>query len=83
MGYRAGRPAPGSKKRRTHGFLAPHLPRQPKPSRSCPPPPEIAGLFFVRQDGMWLHSGNAGKDIQFDDDGRSYVSRTGTRASTT
>jgi hypothetical protein len=37
------------------------------------PPPAKAGAFFVRQDHMWLHSGNAGKDVQFDDDGRSYV----------
>jgi hypothetical protein len=29
--------------------------------------------FFIRQDGLWLHSGNAGGDIKFDDDGRSYV----------
>ncbi|MCX5795055.1 MAG: hypothetical protein NTY77_06145 [Elusimicrobia bacterium] len=37
------------------------------------PPAGKAGSFFVRQDQMWLHPGNAGKDIQFDDDGRSYV----------
>jgi hypothetical protein len=37
------------------------------------PPAAKTGVFFVRQDQMWLHSGNAGKDIQFDDDGRSYV----------
>lgn len=29
---------------------------------------------FVKQDDLWLHEGNAGKDIQFDDDGRSFVS---------
>lgn len=29
--------------------------------------------FFVRQDDLWLHLGNAGKDVQFDDDGRSFV----------
>src|SRR5262249_20365698 len=28
---------------------------------------------YVRQDRRWLHPGNAGKDISFDDDGRSYV----------
>ena len=28
---------------------------------------------FVKQDDLWLHEGNAGKDIQFDDDGRSFV----------
>jgi|GEM_PF-429391 len=37
------------------------------------PPAAKTGAFFVRQDQMWLHPGNAGKDIQFDDDGRSYV----------
>jgi hypothetical protein len=36
-------------------------------------PAAKASAFFVRQDQMWLHSGNAGKDIRFDDDGRSYV----------
>jgi hypothetical protein len=29
--------------------------------------------FFVKQDDLWLHEGNKGRDIQFDDDGRSYV----------
>jgi hypothetical protein len=29
--------------------------------------------FFVKQDDLWLHEGNAGKDIRFDDDGRSFV----------
>jgi hypothetical protein len=28
---------------------------------------------FVKQDDLWLHEGNKGRDIQFDDDGRSYV----------
>ncbi len=28
---------------------------------------------FVKQDDMWLHEGNKGGDIQFDDDGRSFV----------
>ncbi len=28
---------------------------------------------FVKQDNLWLHEGNKGRDIQFDDDGRSYV----------
>jgi hypothetical protein len=37
------------------------------------PPAAQAGVFLVRQDRMWLHPGNAGKDIQFDEDGRSYV----------
>ncbi|OGR98377.1 MAG: hypothetical protein A2V88_16065 [Elusimicrobia bacterium RBG_16_66_12] len=29
--------------------------------------------FFVKQDDLWLHEGNAGRDIRFDDDGRSFV----------
>ncbi len=29
---------------------------------------------FVKQDDLWLHEGNAGKDIEFDEDGRSFVS---------
>lgn len=29
--------------------------------------------FFLRQDDLWLHAGNAGPEVQFDDDGRSYV----------
>ena len=29
--------------------------------------------FFIKQDDLWLHEGNKGKDIQFDDDGRSFV----------
>lgn len=29
--------------------------------------------FFVKQDDLWLHDGNKGRDVQFDDDGRSYV----------
>ena len=28
---------------------------------------------FVKQDNLWLHEGNKGRDIQFDDDGRSYI----------
>ena len=30
-------------------------------------------LFYVRQDGIWLQPGNSGKDVEFDDDGRSFV----------
>ncbi|MBI5241217.1 MAG: hypothetical protein HY926_12160 [Elusimicrobia bacterium] len=30
-------------------------------------------LFFIKQDNMWLHEGNAGKDVEFDEDGRSFV----------
>ena len=29
--------------------------------------------FFIKQDDLWLHEGNAGADVKFDDDGRSYV----------
>lgn len=29
--------------------------------------------FLVRQDGLWLHPGNAGPDVELDDDGRSFV----------
>ena len=28
---------------------------------------------FVKQDDLWLHEGNKGRDIQFDADGRSFV----------
>jgi hypothetical protein len=28
---------------------------------------------YVKQDDLWLHEGNKGRDIQFDDDGRSFV----------
>ncbi len=37
------------------------------------PPAAKAGVFFVKQDNMWLHEGNAGKDVEFDEDGRSFV----------
>lgn len=29
--------------------------------------------IFVRQDDLWMHPRNAGKDVRFDDDGRSFV----------
>lgn len=29
--------------------------------------------FFVRQNNLWLHSGNAGRDVRLDEDGRSFV----------
>ena len=29
--------------------------------------------FYLRQDGLWLHTGNTAADVEFDDDGRSYV----------
>lgn len=37
--------------------------------------PAETGLtrVFVKQDDLWLHEGNKGRDIQFDDDGRSFV----------
>lgn len=28
---------------------------------------------YVKQDGLWLHSGNANTDVKWDDDDRSYV----------
>ncbi len=28
---------------------------------------------FVKQDDLWLHEGNKGRDIQFDEDGRSFI----------
>lgn len=37
-------------------------------------PGDSGGLkFWIRQDGNWLDSGNAGRDVEFDEDGRSYV----------
>lgn len=37
-------------------------------------PPETGSTrVFVKQDDLWLHEGNKGRDIQFDDDGRSFV----------
>jgi hypothetical protein len=29
--------------------------------------------FFIKQDDLWLHEGNAGADVRFDEDGRSFV----------
>lgn len=29
--------------------------------------------IFIKQDDLWLHEGNKGRDIQFDDDGRSFI----------
>lgn len=43
------------------------------------PPAAKAARFYVRQDGLWLHNGNAGGDVKFDDDGRSYVPVDATR----
>lgn len=37
-------------------------------------PPETGRTrVFVKQNDLWLHEGNKGRDIQFDDDGRSFV----------
>ena len=38
-----------------------------------PPGQKKTARFFLKQDDLWLHEGNAGKDVQFDDDGRSFV----------
>lgn len=37
------------------------------------PAPEGPSKFWLKQDDLWLNHGNAGADVQFDDDGRSYV----------
>lgn len=37
------------------------------------PGPSGPVKFFIRQDDLWLHGGNAGDDVVFDDDGRSFV----------
>jgi hypothetical protein len=37
------------------------------------PPPGGRSRFFVKRDDEWLHEGDAGRDVRFDDDGRSYV----------
>lgn len=37
------------------------------------PPPGASTRVFVKRDDQWLHEGNAGRDIRFDADGRSYV----------
>ena len=39
----------------------------------APPENEPRARFFVKQDDLWLHEGNKGRDIRFDDDGRSFV----------
>lgn len=35
--------------------------------------------FYIKQDELWLHEGNAGADVSFDDDGRSFVSADSAR----
>ncbi len=37
------------------------------------PPPGKHARFFVKRDDQWLHEGDAGRDVRFDEDGRSYV----------
>jgi len=37
------------------------------------PPYGGRSRFFVKRDDEWLHEGDAGRDVRFDDDGRSYV----------
>lgn len=32
------------------------------------------GRIYVKQDNLWLHTGNAGQDIRWDDDEHSYLS---------
>lgn len=36
-------------------------------------PPLGGSRYYVRQDNLWLHLGNAGEDVRFDDDGRSFI----------
>lgn len=43
------------------------------------PSPTGRTRVFVKQDDLWLHEGIAGKDIRFDDDGRSFVELDETR----
>jgi len=37
------------------------------------PPPGRRARFFLKRDDEWLHEGDAGRDVLYDDDGRSYV----------
>jgi hypothetical protein len=37
------------------------------------PPAGDRARFFLKRDDQWLHEGDAGRDVRFDDDGRSYV----------
>ena len=37
------------------------------------PPESGSARLYVKQDDLWLHPGNAGSSIQYDDDGRSFV----------
>lgn len=38
-----------------------------------PQPGAKASRVFVKQNDLWLHAGNASREIQFDEDGQSYV----------
>ncbi|NNN06773.1 MAG: redoxin family protein [Elusimicrobia bacterium] len=37
------------------------------------PPSGQSARMFVKRDDQWLHEGDAGRDVRFDEDGRSYV----------
>ncbi len=37
------------------------------------PPPGGSSRFFVKLDDQWLYDGIQGRDVRFDDDGRSFV----------
>jgi hypothetical protein len=37
------------------------------------PPFGRRARFYIKRDDEWLHSGDAGRDVRFDEDGRSYV----------
>lgn len=37
------------------------------------PPAGKKTRFFIKQDDQWLYEGIAGRDVRFDDDGRSFV----------
>jgi hypothetical protein len=39
----------------------------------APAPGKKKTKFFIKQDEQWLYEGVAGKDVQFDEDGRSFV----------
>ncbi|MDE2489211.1 MAG: redoxin domain-containing protein [Elusimicrobia bacterium] len=39
----------------------------------APPPDGSPTRFFVKMDDQWLYQGEQGRDVRFDDDGRSYV----------
>lgn len=41
--------------------------------------PKRKTRVYVRQDDLWMHPGNAGRDIKFDDDGRSFLETSGIR----